>query len=122
MTVGHQTCINGVDPSGRVKKLVQVLAHTSKCQEETCSVQCSRMKRIVLHFSRCRNCSACRQFFSIVYFHAKSCKSSNCKVSLDELNLESICFRFIFALLRNDVLQGYWSPRKKFKSALVDRY
>lgn len=68
--------------SARVLKFLQILMHMSTCQQPTCSVQCNRVRMVTRHFVACGHCKMCRQFFSAIYFHVKSCKNGSCKVSL----------------------------------------
>ncbi|KAI6190316.1 hypothetical protein M3Y97_00104200 [Aphelenchoides bicaudatus] len=77
----HTACSSTTpDASMRVRKFLQVLEHTSSCQRQNCATQCTRMKTAIRHFILCGHCQICKQFFSAVYFHAKSCKDNHCKV------------------------------------------
>ena len=66
-----------------IQRFIQVLMHAAQCRDRTCkSPSCAKMKRIMHHVMRCKQCVVCKQFLNLCLQHAKTCKSSNCPVPL----------------------------------------
>ena len=66
-----------------IQRFILVLVHAAQCRDRTCkSPSCAKMKRIMHHVGRCKQCVVCKQFLNLCLQHAKTCKSSNCPVPL----------------------------------------
>ena len=69
--------------SRAIDRFIQVLVHAAQCRDRICkSPSCAKMKRIMHHIQRCKQCTVCKQFLALCLQHAKTCKSTNCPVPL----------------------------------------
>ena len=69
--------------SRAIDRFIQVLVHAAQCRDRNCkSPSCAKMKRIMHHIGRCKQCTVCKQFLALCLQHAKTCKSTNCPVPL----------------------------------------
>ena len=70
-------------PNRAIQRFIQVLVHAAQCRDRACkSPTCAKMKRIMHHVGRCKQCVVCKQFLNLCLQHAKKCESSNCPVPL----------------------------------------
>mmetsp|Transcript_20836 Transcript_20836/g.26993 ORF Transcript_20836/g.26993 Transcript_20836/m.26993 type:complete len:1056 (+) Transcript_20836:177-3344(+) len=85
----HPEAKERADKARILNSLLRLLDHATVCDKSECPVtQCANMKQQILHLKNCgipnrhNDCRDCRRIYSLLQFHARSCRHPQCPVFL----------------------------------------
>mmetsp|Transcript_16450 Transcript_16450/g.23398 ORF Transcript_16450/g.23398 Transcript_16450/m.23398 type:complete len:1651 (+) Transcript_16450:347-5299(+) len=74
------------DRQTNIRLHIQLIEHASKCNLPSCtSSNCAKMKNYLDHASKCKQkstgeCKICRRIWTLLRYHAQSCKNKTCSI------------------------------------------